>query len=138
MACALPDQERKPEPALNRGTLFPSDFVTSTLQIGYKYIKIYLSAPALPSMHTGGIYLFYACGRLNVHTNSMLAIYRRSECLLASFSISRKNTRLSLLLKWLFSGSWYKYRRLYADKGETELNGDPYFVDKDVTEILGY
>ena len=55
MACALPDRERKPEPALNRGALFPSDFVTSTLQIGYKYIKIYLCSPVISSMHMGGI-----------------------------------------------------------------------------------
>ena len=30
-------------------------------QIGYKYIKIYLSAPGIPSIHMGGISLFYAC-----------------------------------------------------------------------------
>ena len=41
----------------------------------------------------------------------------------ASFSKSRKNTRLSLLLKGLFAGSWYKYRRLYADKGKSKLRG---------------
>ena len=41
MACALPDRERKPEPALNRGALFPSDFVMSTLQIGYGYIPFH-------------------------------------------------------------------------------------------------
>ena len=41
MACALPDREREPEPALNRGALFPSDFVMSTLQIGYGYIPFH-------------------------------------------------------------------------------------------------
>ena len=63
MALPLPDRERWKQGRPNSRRPWRTSLRSGAVEAptAHKYIKIYLSAPVILSIHMGGIYLFYAC-----------------------------------------------------------------------------